>query len=191
MLIFLWTHVCIGIRFFFSLICFSKNVRCVTKPDQFELSETAGRTKAISAITGHVVIILLMSGPRTKNPWDYRGLYLLTDQRQARSRGRVLYSSTPNTALYLVFEGWVIPYWMNILYFLAKSEWKSPNILSYCELFMARWELQAVMRSQLFIQQRKKKFFFNCPSINFFFFIHFFSKIIIFWHFGLDKGSYL
>lgn len=66
MLIFLWTHVCIGIRFFFSLICFSKNVRCVTKPDQFELSETAGRTKAISAITGHVVIILLMSGPRIR-----------------------------------------------------------------------------------------------------------------------------
>lgn len=39
--------------------------------------------------------------------------------------------------------------------------------------------------------KEKKKFFFNCPSINFFCFIHFFSKIIIFWHFGLDKGSYL
>lgn len=39
--------------------------------------------------------------------------------------------------------------------------------------------------------KEKKSFFFNCPSINFFFFIHFFSKIIIFWHFGLDKGSYL
>lgn len=69
MLIFLWTHVCRN-TIFFSLICFSKYVRCVTKPDQFELSETAGRTKAISAITEHVVIILLMSGRRTKNPWD-------------------------------------------------------------------------------------------------------------------------